>query len=385
VKIAIVHDYLVQYGGAERVVETMHRLYPTAPIYTALYAPGRLASQFAGVDVRPALRVGARAANAWQRWLLPLYPTLFRRMRLAPCDLVLSSASAFAKAVHPPAGARHVCYCYSPTRYLWSFEEYADGEGLGVSARAALRPIIRWLRRTDLDAARTVDQFVSISREVARRVRAVYGRDSTVVYPPVRVGSLPPPDHTAAGDYYLVASRLVPYKRIEVAIEACNRLRLPLIVVGEGRLRAELGRLAGPTVRLVGRVSEPALLEYFRHCIALIFPGSEDFGIVPVEAMAHGKPVIALAAGGALETVVEGVSGTFFRAPTADALVECLRAFRPETYDPREIRRVAERFDESVFDRGLAAVLSGEGNERATGPSRSRNGSDRPLPGSLLG
>lgn len=363
-KLAIVHDYLIQYGGAERVIEVLHDLFPEAPVFTSVYDPAAFPEAFRRMDIRPSFlqRVAVRPREM-QRWLLPLYPLAFLRMDLRGFDVVLSSASAFAKGVSPRPPGRHICYCYAPTRFLWQHQAYATQEGLGTLARASLRMLLPWLRRWDLAAARRVDRFVAISRAVAGRVQAIYGRPAAVIYPPVALPAFRPP--ADAGEGFLVVSRLVPQKRIDVAIEALNRWGEPLVIIGEGRDRARLERLAGKNIRFLGRVPEAALAAHYRACRALIVPGEEDFGLTAVEAQAHGRPVVAFAGGGALETVAEGVSGVFFREHTADALVGAFLDFDRMRFDPLAIRRRAEAFDRAVFMDRLGGFVAGLADGRS--------------------
>ena len=271
-------------------------------------------------------------------------------------DLIISNKSGFCHGVRTDSRQLHIDYCLTPTRYVWDYESYAAREGLGQVANLLLRPMIRWLQRLDRLAADGVDHFIAISREVQARVARYYQRDSTIIYPPVNTDryrpSLDSPD-----DYLLVISRLIPYKRIDLAVRACSELRLPLIIGGEGRDRAALEAIAGPTVRFVGRVTDEELGNLLAHCRAFIFPGYEDFGISPVEAQAAGRPVIAYAAGGALDTVQDGKTGLFFYEQTPEALADAIRRLNSIDFDPAAIRRNAERFSVGRFKRELRAFI----------------------------
>jgi glycosyltransferase involved in cell wall biosynthesis len=286
---------------------------------------------------------------------LPLYPLAFERFDLSGHDLILSNKSGFCHGVRKPAGAVHVCYCLTPTRYVWSFEAYAGREGLGPAARALLRPLLAWLRGWDRAAAQRVDHFIAISSEVQRRILEYYGRESVIIYPPVDTGRFQPSAET--GEYFLSLGRLIPYKRVDLAVQACTRLNLPLLVGGDGRDRARLERLAGPTVKFLGRVPEADLPALFAGCRAFIFPGLEDFGITPVQALAAGRPVIAFAGGGALDTVQDGLNGVLFAEPTADALSAALERFQRLRFEREVLRRSAERFDAGAFAQQLGAFL----------------------------
>jgi glycosyltransferase involved in cell wall biosynthesis len=345
--IALVHDYLNQYGGAERVLESLHALYPNAPVYTSLYDRARMPASFRDWDIRTSFlqRMPTRVQVA--RLYLALYPRAFAAFDLDGYDVILSSSSAFAKGIVPPNGTPHLCYCHNPARFLWNTDAYLESERIGRPAARLLAPLLASLRRWDLAANEHVDAFIANSDTVAKRIRSFYGRESSVIYPPAAVSSFPlAHEH---GEYFLTGGRLVPHKRFDVAVTACTRLGLPLRVFGAGRDRPRLEKLAGPTVRFLGRVPEEDLRILYRDCRALLFPSEEDFGISVIEAMACGRPVVAYAAGGALETVVPGRTGCYFAPQTPESLAEVLRTFRDEDYDPQEIRKHAEQFDVPVF------------------------------------
>jgi glycosyltransferase involved in cell wall biosynthesis len=286
---------------------------------------------------------------------LALYPRAFESLDLSGYDLVLSNKSGFCHGVRPAPGALHICYCLTPTRYVWGFEEYAAREELSPALRAAIRPMLNGLQRWDFLAAQRVDYFIAISSEIQQRIARYYGRESVVIYPPVDTGRFTPagkPD-----DYFLVLGRLIPYKRADLAMKAFSRLGLPLVVAGEGRDRARLEAMAAPNVTFLGRVSNAEAARLMAHCRAFVFPGLEDFGIAPVQAMAAGRPVIAFAGGGALDTVVEGRTGLLFYEQTAESLEAAVRAFDDRCFDPAEIRRHAGQFDTSVFERRLMGFV----------------------------
>jgi glycosyltransferase involved in cell wall biosynthesis len=240
---------------------------------------------------------------------LPIYPLAFERFDLSRHDLILSNKSGFCHGVRKPAGAVHVCYCLTPTRYVWDFDAYAAREGLGRAARLLFRPLLAWLRHWDLAAASRVDHFIAISSAVQQRIAQHYRRESSVIYPPVDLARFAAQSASDTEGYYLSLGRLIPYKRVDLAVQACTTLGLPLVVGGDGRDRARLERLAGPTVKFVGRVPEADLPALMAGCRAFIFPGLEDFGITPVQALAAGRPLVAFAGGGALDIVQDGVNG----------------------------------------------------------------------------
>ncbi len=364
-RVALVHDYLNQYGGAERVLEALHALYPEAPVYTSLYDPRSMPGAFRRWDIRTSFLQHLPRRVSLARLYLTWYPYAFESFDLRGYDLILSSSSAFAKGVIPPAGARHICYCHNPARFLWDAGSYLKYEPLGWLAGWLLAGVFHRLRLWDVAVNLRVDTFIANSRTVAARIARYYRRESTIIHPPVDVSSFPVA--RGEGHYFLAGGRLVPHKRLDLAVAACTRLGLPLVVFGEGRDRARLERLAGPTVRFVGRVSEAELRRLYLDCRALLFPGEEDFGIAPLEAMACGRPVIAYGAGGALETVVAGQTGLLFSPQEEEALVEVLTSFRDGDFDPARLRRHAEQFDVPRFQekiRDLVQQVQNPGRER---------------------
>jgi glycosyltransferase involved in cell wall biosynthesis len=353
VKVALIYDWLNQFGGGERVLSELHSMFPEAPVFTTVHAPEKLPESMRCLDVRTSFLQRVPMARGNHRPFFPLMPMAFERFDLEGFDLVLSASSACAKGVIPGAGSTHLCYCFSPCRYLWdSFDDYTSGK----LTRPLMAGVARWMRRWDRETADRVDHFVAISDEVASRIDRNYQRSAEVVYPPVDVEAFAP-SGGEPGDYYLVVSRLVAYKRIDLAIAAANRLGRRLIVVGDGPERARLAAMAGPTVEMRGRLPDEEIRDLYAGCRAFVFPAFEDFGIAPVEAQAAGRPVIAFGRGGATETVVNGRTGVFFDAQQIEALVEAMLEFERGSFDPRECRRNAERFDRRAFRRGLRASI----------------------------
>lgn len=349
VRVALVHDYLNQMGGAEKVLLTLTELFPSAPIYTSIYAPNRVDRRFRSMDIRTSFMQRLPLVKRKHQPFLPLFPQAFERMDLRGYDLVISDSSAFAKGVVTRPDALHVCYCHTPMRWAWNYEDYVERERLGRLARTALPPFISRLRQWDYATAARVDHFLANSPTVAARIAKYYRREATYLPPPVETSRF----HVSAehDDYFLVVSRLVPYKRLDLAVEACSRLHLPLRVIGGGRDEARLRRIAGKTVRFLGRLSDEEVHAQLARCRAFIFPGEEDFGITPVEAMAAGRPVVAYGAGGALATVVDGVTGLYFFQQTPEALMEALAHLDTMTFDAHVVRRHAEEFDSDRFKR----------------------------------
>ncbi|HEX8918521.1 MAG TPA: glycosyltransferase [Chloroflexota bacterium] len=354
IRVAIVHDYLNQPGGAEKVVETLCEMFPDAPVFTSVYDPDRMPAFWRGRDIRTSFmqRISPRLSLA--KALVPLYPTAFEMFDFRGYDLVLSSTTAFAKGIITRPETCHVCYCNNPTRFLWMYHDYFEYERYPGFMRAAFPWLATAMRGWDYTAAQRVDFFIAGSYNAARRIAKYYRRTSDVVQPPIDAQFFHP--SVPAAEYFLVVSRLQPYKRIDLAIEACNRLRLPLRIVGKGPDRPRLERLAGPTVQFLGSVSDEEVRDQMSGCRALLFPGEEDFGLTPLEVQACGRPVIAFRAGGALETILDGVSGTFFSDQTVDSLCGVLENFQ-DSFKGEVIRAHALRFDREEFKRRLFGVL----------------------------
>jgi glycosyltransferase involved in cell wall biosynthesis len=355
-RIALVHDWLNQIGGAEGVLEHLVSLYPGAPVYTSMYWPEAMPSAYRQWDIRTSWMDKLPGVKRHHQSYLPLYPLAFESFDFGEAQVVLSNKSGFCHGVITPPETLHICYCLTPTRYVWRYHDYARRESLGSSTRVVLAPILCYLRMWDRLAADRVDRFVAISTEIQRRIHKYYRRDSEIIYPPVDTKRFMPVG--APDDYYLVIGRLVPYKRIDLAVRACTRLNLPLKVGGSGRDLDRLQAIAGPTVEFLGRVPGEKLPDLMARCKAFLLPGAEDFAIAPVEAMAAGRPVIAYAYGGALDTVVEGLSGLLFQQQTVDSLSEALVRFDPQAYDPLAIRRHAEQFDAAVFRQAISEYVA---------------------------
>jgi glycosyltransferase involved in cell wall biosynthesis len=374
-KVAIVHDYLNQMGGAERVVMAFHDIFPEAPIYTSIYDPERVDPAFRTMDIRTSFMQKLPLVTKHHQPYLPLYPFAMEALDLRGYDLVLSSSSAFGKGVITKPGTLHICYCHTPMRWCWNYEEYVEREQLGKVARRVLPFLITGLRVWDQTSAMRVDDFIANSPVIAERIKKYYRREAVVIPPPVEASRFPATPATEIADYFLALGRFIPYKRFDLAIEACNRLQLPLVVIGKGRDEERLKRIAGPTIRFLGRLSDEEVIHYYRHCRAFLFPGDEDFGITPLEAQAAGRPVIAYGAGGALASVVDGVTGLFFREQTVESLVEVLAAFNERNFDADAIRNHALEFDTPRFQRRIMQFIEARMNaEQTKETSTSMNG-----------
>jgi glycosyltransferase involved in cell wall biosynthesis len=346
-KIALVHDYFIQMGGAERVAAAMHDSFPSAPMYTTVALPHRLPKELHGADIRTSPMQWLPGMEQRFRQYFMLYPLAVEHFDLSEFDLIFSSSSGYAKGVRRRRDAIHVCYCHTPMRWVWRYEDYVARENFGRVAKSLL-PLSLWgLKKWDLRAARQPNYYIANSQQVAQRIKQFYGRESIVIPPPIEVDRFYM--SSQVDDHYLVLSRLVPYKRIDLAIEACNRLGRRLVIIGDGPDRERLQKLAGPKTEFLGRQSDSRVNHYASRCRALVFPGEEDFGMVPLEVNAAGRPVIAFRGGGAIETVVDGLTGVFFNKPTSASLVTAIEEFESRTWNQQVLRRHAERFDRSVF------------------------------------
>lgn len=346
-RVAIVHDYLNQAGGAERVVGELHRIYPEAPIYTSILDRSTLWPALQDADIRTSWMQRLPGLRKHFKKYLPFYPGAIESFDLSEYDLVISSSSAFGKGAITRAGACHVCYCYTPMRFAWDYQRYVERESYGRLSRLFLPALVGALRRWDLRTAARPDVYIVTSSAIAERVRRLYGRDSELIPPPVDLARYRVTEADAG--YYLVVSRLNPYKRIDLAVAAFNGSPYQLVVVGDGPDRAALEALAESNVSFVGRRPDEEVANYYSGCRAVIFPGEEDFGLVPLEANASGRPVIAYRAGGALDTVIDGKTGLFFDEPTPAALRAAVARCDQTRWDRGELRRHAEAFGPDVF------------------------------------
>ena len=348
--IALVHDDLMQAGGAERVVASMHGLYPKAPIYTALCDHKALLSELADATIHTSyMQNWPLATGKLHKLALPHFPAAFEDFDLNGYDVVLSSSSRFAKGVITSPETCHICYCHSPARFAWRHHEYLAQNRTTRLLAPLLRGMLSDLRAWDVASSQRVDYFLANSYNVARRIKKYYGRESTVINPPVQTGKYKPADPGSVGDHFLVVSRLVGYKRVDLAVQACNKIGAELRVIGTGPELDALKGIAGPTIKLLGRLPDAEVAREYSQCKAFIFPGEEDFGLTPIEAMASGRPVVAYGRGGALETVIEGKTGVFFHEQTADSLAAALQQVRAMPVFPEALQAYAQTYDTAVF------------------------------------
>jgi glycosyltransferase involved in cell wall biosynthesis len=364
VRVALVHDWLTGMRGGEKVLEALCERYPDAEILTLVHRRGSVSPAIERHHIHTSLVQHLPGASAHYRRYLPLFPTAIERFDLSRFDFVISSSHCVAKSVMPAARAAHLCYCHSPMRYAWDqFDAYFGADRVGQAAsRWVYRPIMNRLARWDAATASRVHRFVANSRHVAGRIARYYNREASVVYPPVdtafyRPAAVSPESH------FLIVSALVPYKRLDLALDACRRAGARLRIVGDGPDRARLETAAGPDVEFLGRLTDQEIREEYRRALAVILPGEEDFGIVPVEAQACGRPVVAFDRGGALETVIADETGVFFQQPTSASLAEALQRVARLHVDPERLRMHAEQFSrqqhmqrmQDVIDETLAA------------------------------
>lgn len=367
-RVALIHYWLVGMRGGEKVLEALCRMFPQAEIFTHVYVPARISDTIRRHKVHTTSIAGLPLASRMYQKYLPRMPRALEEIDLSGFDLVISSEAGPAKGVITPPGARHICYCHSPMRYIWDqYHVYRDSAGL--VARHMMPRVAHDLRTWDVVSATRVDGFAANSRHVADRIEKYWRRDATVIHPPVAVGAFRPLAAEDRGDFYLWAGELAPYKRPDIAVEAFNRLGKPLIVIGgPGKAERALAARANRNIRFLGHVSTEKLRRYLASCKALIFPGEEDFGIIPVEAMAAGRPVIALGRGGALDTVIDGQTGLLYRDQTVEGLVDAVTRFEAGGLDRLDTSRIAAHaagFDETVFRRGMTHLLEQHGVDMA--------------------
>lgn len=356
-KIALVHDHLNSWGGGERVLEYFTEIWPEAPIYSLTYDPAKMAGRFAGKKIITSFIQRLPGMPKSYKWYLALMPKAAESFDLSSYDVVLSDSSAYAKGVITHKPTVHICYLHTPTRYLTSDRAtYLEHAPIPAIIRPIMPPFLAYLRRWDLKASKRPDFIIANSQFIAERTKKYYHRTpEEVIFPPVDTSLFKIADKI--GDYWLVVARQEPYKKTDLAILAANQLGLKLKVVGAGRLVEKYKQLAGPTVEFLGKVTDQELADLYTRCIGFIFPPLEDAGMTPLEAMASGRPVVAFGQGGALESVVPGVTGEFFPEQTVESLISVLKSFNQKKYDPLKIRAHAQQFDKTIFKAKIQAIV----------------------------
>ena len=353
-RAALCHDWLTGMRGGERVLELLADAFPDAPVYTLIHNPGSVSERITRHPIHTSPLQHMPGVFEHYRNFLPFMPLLINRLKpAADLDVLVSTSHCVAKSIRTAPATKHICYCFTPMRYAWLFHEDYFPHPV---KRALLQPVLAVLRRWDRRTAKRVDHFVAISEHVRNRIQTFYGREADVVYPPTDTEYFHP-DATPREAFDFIISALVPYKKVDLAVRAYTRSGYPLKIMGSGSGLAALQRIAGPNITFLGRQSDAVLREHYRRCRFLIFPGEEDYGIVPVEAMACGTPVIAYGKGGATETITENISGIFFPEQTEDSLIAAVNKAAAHTWDPAAIRACAERFDVPHFLQGLFDIL----------------------------
>ncbi len=383
-RVAIIHDWLTGMRGGERCLEAFCELFPDADLYTLLHIKGTVSATIERHRITTSFIQSLPLAARYYRYYLPLFPRAIERLQLDSYDLIVSSSHCVAKGIRPPPGAKHLCYIHAPMRYVWDqFDNYAHGGRSGVVARLGMELFRKRLQVWDVASADRVDQFVANSHNIARKVQRYYNRPAAVLHPPVDWQTFQAAEHSE--DFYLVVTAFAPYKRVDLAIQACNVMKRRLKIIGKGQEEARLRKLAGPTVEFLGWQPDDVVRDHYARCRALLFPGEEDFGIVPLEAMACGKPVIAFGRGGALETVVplpaatpfteaggrgssghvsvagKVATGVFFFTQSIESVVEVMESFERyhAEFDPHAIRDHVAAFDRRLFKERMSALAMG--------------------------
>jgi glycosyltransferase involved in cell wall biosynthesis len=370
-KIALVHDWLTGMRGGEKVLELLCEAYPTADLFTLFHVPGSVSPVIERLRPRTSVLQLVPGMPRFYRYCLPLFPAAIEQFDLDQYDLVVSTSHCAAKAVVKTGRAHHLCYCFTPMRYAWDqFDAYFGEAKVGALKSRAMKTVLTALARWDAATAGRVDRYVAISQHVASRIRRYYNRDADVIYPPVDTAFFSPDDTVARDNHLLIVSALVPYKRIDLAIEASRLSNMPLRIVGDGPERDRLTRLAastGANVRFLGALPDEDVRDEYRRAALVLLPGEEDFGIVPVEAQACQTPVVALGRGGALETVVDGATGVLVDEATPAAFAAGIARALQTTFDPARMRQHATTFDRQVFARSIQSTI-----ESLACPERSR-------------
>ncbi|MBU1255996.1 glycosyltransferase [Patescibacteria group bacterium] len=358
-KIALIHDYLIRFGGAERVFLNLRDIFPKADIFTLLYDQKKMGQYFPDTKINTSfLQKFPKFWRKRQKYLLPFIPMAPETFDLREYDLVISSSSSFVKGIITRPQAIHICYCHSPMRFGWdAYSSYIKEQRKGPLTNIAIRIMMHYIRIWDRSAANRVDYFIANSKNTAQRIKKFYNQEAKVIYPSALLveSNFQDLNITPNKEYFLIVSQLTPYKRIDLAVDAFNKLELPLIVIGEGPEKKQLQKMAQANIKFLGWQTDEVTRQYFKNCKAFIFPGEDDFGITPVEAMSFGKPVLAYRRGGVTETVLEGITGEFFNDPATESLADGIRRLlmNYDNYSSLLIKKRAEKFSQERFDRSI--------------------------------
>ncbi|MBU1177378.1 glycosyltransferase [Patescibacteria group bacterium] len=356
-KVALVHDYLNQYGGAERVLEAFCQIFPKAPIYTLLYDKEKTGFAFDDRDIRTSFLQKIPLVKSHHRPFLMLMPLAIEQFDFSQYDLVLSDSASYAKGIITSPNTIHICYCHTPIRYAWDdSHKYIEEFGYSGVIKKIIPFFMNYIRIWDEKASKRVDKFIANSNFVSQRIKKYYRRESEVIHPPVKSNLFYLADKI--DDYFLLVGRFLPYKRFDLAIDAFNELGFPLKIIGDGPDRKRLEKKSNENIEFIGLVPDSKLKDYYAHCKAFIFPQEEDFGITAVEAMAAGRPVIAYKGGGALEIIQQGITGLFFEKQTSEDLIKVLRNFNESDFNPETIRKIAMKFDEENFKEKIKKFIN---------------------------
>jgi len=361
-KLAIIHDFLNQYGGAERVVGYFLRIFPGVPVYTSIYFPDDTFDLFKNENITATFMQKIPGIRKHYKKFFLLYPYAFRSLKLYDYEIIMSSSSSYSHFINKSKESVHINYCYTPPRFLWEAASYLEGEKVSVLMSAVAKPMIYFLRKMDLKQSKKIDYYIAISKYVRDKIKKVYSRDSVVIYPPIEVKKYK--FSRSKEGFYLIVSRLKGYKRIDIAIRAFNMLGKKLFIVGTGEDEINLRKISRENIEFLGVVSESELLNLYSKAKSLIFTGKEDFGLTPIEAQASGTPVVAFAEGGASETVISGRTGFFFNKQEPEVLVKVIKEFEKNCLDPVKCRENAERFDFKNFKKDIIDFIKDAYKER---------------------
>ncbi len=363
-RIAIIHEFLTQYGGAERVLEALLEIYPDADLFTLVYDKKKMGKYFDKYNIKTSFIQKLPFGIAKYKWYLPFMPKAIESFDLSNYDLVISDSSAYAKGVKTDKNQIHICYCHTPTRYLWQETAfYLKTVNIPFFVKPFMPIIIKFLKKWDYKAAQRPDYFIANSQTTQKRISAYYHRDSFVIYPFVNADKFE--ISQKAKDYYLIVGRIVPYKRNDIIIKAFNKLNLPLKIIGSGYGLEKLKKMTqSDKIEFLDKVSDRDLKKYYSGCKAFVFAALEDFGITPLEAMASGRPVIAYGVGGATETVIAGKTGIFFDKQTSQSLIKAIKHFDAKKFNAKEIRQYALKFDKSVFKNNIKKYINQKINSK---------------------